>query len=96
MPTKPSNPDHNTPPKDSVRRNKQKKKVDLPQVNCLVCGNKITEANEEGGRGWHSNIFCTPIFFLDQDESQRITTEIAGGQKSNCLLAGKESTSHFT
>ena len=38
MPTtgKHSNPDHNTLPKDSVKRNKQKKKVDPPQVNCLV------------------------------------------------------------
>ena len=43
----------------------------------------------------HSNIFCTPIFVLGQDESQGTTPEIADGQKSNCLLAGQESTSHF-
>ena len=29
-------------------------------------------------RGWHSNIFSTPIFVLSQDESQRTTTEIEG------------------
>ena len=28
-----------------------------------------------GARGWHSNIFCTPIFVLGQDESQGTTTE---------------------
>ena len=39
-------------------------------------------------RGWHSNIFYTPIFVLSQDENQGTTTEIAGGQKSNCLLKG--------
>ena len=46
-------------------------------------------------KGWHSNIFCTPIFILGQDESQGTTTEKAGGQKSNCLLDGQESTLHF-
>ena len=51
MPTtgKRLNLDHNTPPKNSVKRNKQKKKVDPPQVDCLVCGSRITEANEEEG-----------------------------------------------
>ena len=38
-----------TPPKDSVKRNKQKKKVDPPQVDCLLCESRITEANEEEG-----------------------------------------------
>ena len=47
-------------------------------------------------RGWYSNIFCILIFVLSQDKSQGTTTEIAGGQKSNCLLAGQGSTSHFT
>ena len=45
-------------------------------------------------RGWHSNIFCTPIFILSQDESQGSITEIADGQKSNLLLEG--STLHFS
>ena len=27
---------------------------------------------------WHSNIFCTPIFVLGQDESQGTTTENSG------------------
>ena len=47
-------------------------------------------------RGWHSNVFCTPIFILGQDEHQGTTTEKVAGQKSNCLLAGQESTLHFT
>ena len=46
-------------------------------------------------RGWHTNIFCTLIFILGQDESQETTTKISDGQKSNFLLAGQESTSHF-
>ena len=58
MATKHSNPDHNTPPKDSVKRNKQKKKDDPPQVDCLVCGNKITEANEEEGTTGDDAVFC--------------------------------------
>ena len=49
MATNRLNPDHNTPPKDSVKRNKQKIKVDPPQVNCLVCGSRITKANKEEG-----------------------------------------------
>ena len=36
LPTKPSNSDHNMPPKDSIKRNKQKKKTDLPQVDWYV------------------------------------------------------------
>ena len=58
MATKRSNPDHNTPPKDSVKRNKQKKKVDPPQVNCLVCGSRITKANEEEGITGNNAVFC--------------------------------------
>ena len=42
-------------------------------------------------RGCHSNIlFCTSIFVLGQDEIQGTITEIAGGQKLNCLLPGQE------
>ena len=40
-------------------------------------------------------VFCSPIFVLSQDASQGTTTKIADGQKSNCLLAGQESISHF-
>ena len=29
-------------------------------------------------KGWHSNIFCNPIFVLGQDESQGTTTENSG------------------
>ena len=47
-------------------------------------------------REWHSNIFCTPIFVIGQDESQGTTTEMVDGQNLNCLLARQESTSHFT
>ena len=32
-------------------------------------------------KGWHSNIFCTPIFVLGQDESQGSTTKITDGKK---------------
>ena len=46
-----------------------------------------------GAMGWHSNIFCTSIF---KDERQGTTTEIADGQKSNCLLAVQGSTLYFT
>ena len=42
-----------------------------------------------GSRGWHSNIFCTPIFVLGQDESPGTTTEIFDGQKSNCFMLDK-------
>ena len=35
---------------------------------------------------WHSNIFCTPIFVLGQDESQGSIAEIADGQKSGSTL----------
>ena len=45
----------------------------------------------------------TPIYSVlrssivrGQDENQQTTTEIVDGQKSNCILAGQESTSHFT
>ena len=41
-------------------------------------------------KGWHSIILCTPIFILGQDEKQETTTEIVGGQKLNCVLAGQE------
>ena len=42
-------------------------------------------------RGWHSNMFCTPIFVLSQDESQGFITEIVDGQKSTyfCLDKGQ-------
>ena len=56
--SKHSNPDHNTPPKDSVKRNKQKKKVDPPQVDSLVFGSRITEANEEEGITGDDTVFC--------------------------------------
>ena len=40
-------------------------------------------------KGWHSNIFCTSIFILGQDESQGLITEIADGQKSSLLCMNK-------
>ena len=63
MATKRSNLDHNTPPKDSVKRNKQNKKVDLllfdlPKVDCLVCGSRITEANKEEDIAGDDAVFC--------------------------------------
>ena len=56
---------------------------------------KHTEQDAECARGWHSNILCTPIFILGQDESQGTINKIVDGQKSNCFLAGWESTLHF-
>ena len=48
-------------------------------------------------KGWHSNILCTPIFVLGQDESRGSITEIADGQKSNLLCMNKAgSTSNFS
>ena len=41
-------------------------------------------------KGWHSNIFCTPIFILSQDESQETTTEITYSQKAILFLSGWE------
>ena len=41
-------------------------------------------------------MFYTPIFILGQDESQGSITEIADGQKSDLLLSGQGSTSHFS
>ena len=35
-------------------------------------------ARKQVTRGWHSDIFCTPIFVLGQDESQGTTTENSG------------------
>ena len=35
--------------------------------------------NARGGTPGHSNIFCTPIFALGQDETQGSITEIADG-----------------
>ena len=40
-------------------------------------------------REWHSNIFCTAIFVLSQDESQGTTTEIVGSQSQIALWLGK-------
>ena len=46
-------------------------------------------------KGWHCNIFCTPIFVLGQDESQGSNIEIADGQKASLLLSGQGSTLYF-
>ena len=32
-------------------------------------------------RGWHSNLFCTPIFVLGQGESQGTTAKKSGWSK---------------
>ena len=49
MPKKCSNPDHNSPPKDSAKRNKRKKKPNLAQINCPVCECAIIEEDEKKG-----------------------------------------------
>ena len=40
------------------KKDKDKKKVDPPQVDCLVCGSRITEANEEHGITGDNAVFC--------------------------------------
>ena len=48
MPKKRSNSVHDTPPKDSTKRNKKKKKKpNLAQANCPVCQRDIIEEDEE-------------------------------------------------
>ena len=49
----------------------------------------IGSGRDVSTRGWHSNILCTPIFVLGQDESQGSITEIADGQKSKLLCMNK-------
>ena len=51
---------------------KMRKGVFIVKVRSLCC--KVA-------RGQHSNIFCTPIFVLGQDESQGTTTEKSGWSK---------------
>ena len=45
----------------------------------------------DAARGWHSNIFCTPIFLLGQDESQGSITEklTVNSQTYFCLDKGQ-------
>ena len=42
---------------------------------CLVCAGVLSLA--ACTRGWHSNIFCTLLFVLGQDESQGSNIKIA-------------------
>ena len=36
-------------------------------------------------RGWHSNIFCTPIFVLGQNENQKSSKKFAVSQKTSLV-----------